>query len=442
MKISTFATFLLTAGPAVVARPHRVRGRRLQQLVGFGGEPNPSRLPLGPCQGDCDSDADCQQGLVCFQRAAPPPGGAWPEVPGCIGGSQFTAKTDFCIFPILPAEESPPPTIAPTYSPTESPSDVPSLAPSEKPTAFPTKDGATAAPSTPTPTNGPTTETPSTAPSWNAYWDLPEADFVGDGLPSSGLSLGLCQGDCDVDEDCLDELVCYQRRFDEPIPWCRGNALNSVDYCVKPPPTVEEVPPATMSPTTMATAAPTDMVVALQTVGDEPEMPLGICQGDCDTNDDCLDDLICFQRDHVEPVPGCVGTGSVSYDYCIIDPYATASPTMDPNSTPAPSEPITMSPTTTMTDAPTTNTNTGAPTNWDPLVISAFEPPTASPTFQPLLATVDKDSDGPLGLCEGKCKTDDDCEGDLICLDRDSEDEVPGCGGSPHKGDDYCIYPL
>jgi hypothetical protein len=58
----------------------------------------------------------------------------------------------------------------------------------------------------------------------------------------------------------------------------------------------------------------------LQTVADEPEMPLGLCQGDCDSDEDCLDELVCFQRDYLERVPGCSGQGTPSYDYCIAGP--------------------------------------------------------------------------------------------------------------------------
>ena len=30
--------------------------------------------------------------------------------------------------------------------------------------------------------------------------------------------------------------------------------------------------------------------------------------------------MICFQRDYLEPVPGCFGQGNASFDYCIEDP--------------------------------------------------------------------------------------------------------------------------
>eukprot|EP00980_Cylindrotheca_fusiformis_P025226 scaffold13293_cov120-Cylindrotheca_fusiformis.AAC.10 len=49
------------------------------------------QFPLSLCQGDCDSDVDCQDGLQCFQRI----GGM--DVPGCSGGRRDTSATDYCI---------------------------------------------------------------------------------------------------------------------------------------------------------------------------------------------------------------------------------------------------------------------------------------------------------------------------------------------------------
>eukprot|EP00980_Cylindrotheca_fusiformis_P021855 scaffold8694_cov135-Cylindrotheca_fusiformis.AAC.2 len=42
--------------------------------------------------GDCDSDNDCESGLICFQR------GAYESVPGCSGGSSDGSLSDYCIF--------------------------------------------------------------------------------------------------------------------------------------------------------------------------------------------------------------------------------------------------------------------------------------------------------------------------------------------------------
>jgi len=45
--------------------------------------------------------------------------------------------------------------------------------------------------------------------------------------------------------------------------------------------------------------------------------PLSECQGDCDRNSDCADEMVCFQRDGHTSVPGCSGRGVKNFDYCI-----------------------------------------------------------------------------------------------------------------------------
>ena len=68
--------------------------------------------------------------------------------------------------------------------------------------------------------------------------------------------------------------------------------------------------------------APTEELVII--VGDdgEPEdiFPLSVCQGDCDDDDECADDLQCFNRDDLEEVIGCIGDGESGRDYCYIPP--------------------------------------------------------------------------------------------------------------------------
>ena len=57
--------------------------------------------------------------------------------------------------------------------------------------------------------------------------------------------------------------------------------------------------------------------------------PFGECKGDCDNDEDCAGDLVCYQRGRNEAVPGCSGgelIGSL-FDYCI-HPISTSSPTV------------------------------------------------------------------------------------------------------------------
>jgi len=62
--------------------------------VGNNGSPG-SLFPLKACQGDCDSDSDCEEGLQCFQRRE----GDTNPIPGCEGS--FEASTDYCFYPGL-----------------------------------------------------------------------------------------------------------------------------------------------------------------------------------------------------------------------------------------------------------------------------------------------------------------------------------------------------
>ena len=49
---------------------------------------------------------------------------------------------------------------------------------------------------------------------------------------------------------------------------------------------------------------------------------------------------------------------------------------------------------------------------------------------------------GPFGKCRGDCDSDEDCQGSLICLERDGvENNVPGCGGLATLDVDYCVSP-
>lgn len=41
-----------------------------------------------------------------------------------------------------------------------------------------------------------------------------------------------------------------------------------------------------------------------------------MCEGDCDSDEDCGALLVCFQRTDTELIPGCVGAGVEGWDYC------------------------------------------------------------------------------------------------------------------------------
>jgi len=111
--------------------------------------PNFSDLPLQRCQGDCDRDSDCADGLICYER---PRGDT--SIPGCFGVS--VTRTDFCVDlnwsqSSFASDLTSDPTTRPTSTPSQStsstpsqretldPTSLPSILPSLSPTHIPTE---------------------------------------------------------------------------------------------------------------------------------------------------------------------------------------------------------------------------------------------------------------------------------------------------------------
>lgn len=62
-------------------------------------DPIPDEVfPFGLCAGDCNRDADCAEGLVCYQRGANDP------VPYCYDGENDATRTDYCTYPTFTGE--------------------------------------------------------------------------------------------------------------------------------------------------------------------------------------------------------------------------------------------------------------------------------------------------------------------------------------------------
>ena len=68
---------------------------RGSEPAGLGTRAEPGDL-LGMCQGDCDADWECGDGMYCFQRSG------FTEVPGCSG--QGKQNWDYCTFERKPTE--------------------------------------------------------------------------------------------------------------------------------------------------------------------------------------------------------------------------------------------------------------------------------------------------------------------------------------------------
>ena len=143
--------------------------------------------------------------------------------------------------------------------------------------------------------------------------------------------------------------------------------------------------PATPAPTSSPTNAPTEtstLVVTGNNGVPDTAFPLGKCEGDCDRDSDCSGNLKCFQRNGLESVPGCEGEGENGKDYCFEVPVSYL----------------------------WEMGNNGSPSD-------AF----------------------PLAVCQGDCDNDNECQDGLICMQRNGNEEVPGCAGTAKKYTDYCI---
>ena len=129
-------------------------------------------------------------------------------------------------------------------------------------------------------------------------------------LVSNGRAgLGLCEGDCDSDADCVGDLRCFHTTSanpDQPVPGCNGRAGDSNDFCYDPD------------------AA--GITFTAELVSDD-EGKLRECEADCDHDGECSAGLICWQSDanKVVSVPGCLGTTNGEADYCI-DPSKALCP--------------------------------------------------------------------------------------------------------------------
>ena len=108
--VPTLALLALIAAVLVEGRIGTITNKRdLRELQVVAGTTPDAELPpltnvfpLTRCQGDCDYDSDCEDGLTCFQRSSQDP------VPGCQdGGEGFFSSVDYCILPIEEPTEVP-----------------------------------------------------------------------------------------------------------------------------------------------------------------------------------------------------------------------------------------------------------------------------------------------------------------------------------------------
>ena len=301
---------------------------------------------------------------------------------------------------------------SPSFSPSVSITPSASSSPSEHPKEYPTNEPST--------TNAPSMSSspsfsPSASPSFEDYLVLVNWD------PFAPLEH--CQGDCDKDEDCEENMVCY---FDPTgsgiVPGCGPNYgldYQIANFCIY---RVTEVP--SQAPSQYQTERPTKKPSVslspsfsdnLDLVGWDPVDPLEHCQGDCDKDEDCAGNMVCyFDTTGSGSAPGCGPNYGLDYqiaNFCVY--RVTEVPSLTPSQHP--------------TDHPTK----------EPSV-------SLSPSFSDNLDLVGWDPVDPLEHCQGDCDNDEDCAGGMVCYsDPTGSGYVPGCG--PNYGWDYqianfCVY--
>ena len=140
---------------------------------------------------------------------------------------------------------------------------------------------------------------------------------------SSDGTMSVCEGDCDSDDDCTGDLLCFLRSDSTAVPGCESGGdgdISGYDYCFD-----REI-----------------YNTALLNHGSSgsSDGTMGLCEGDCDSDDDCTGDLQCFFRDDTTPVPGCLTGGDADesdYDFCYNASDATGAPSALPTTSSAPS---------------------------------------------------------------------------------------------------------
>ena len=155
----------------------------------------------------------------------------------------------------------------------------------------------------------PTTDHPTFAPS-DSTSDIQLKD-IGDCTPTNPC--GPCTGDCDTYADCEGTLECYHRAYNEAVPSCSGGeSLDNRKYNVfRPFFGSEQVFNA-------CPFAGRDFCIPPEYInrphvqdrgwnGCSASSPCAHCFGDCDEDDECAGNLVCYKRGPGEAVPSCRG---------------------------------------------------------------------------------------------------------------------------------------
>lgn len=265
------------------------------------------------------------------------------------------------------------------------------------------------------------TPTLSTSPMFILLYVLLAKDVVNIATnPISSLSE--CEGDCDNDANCVSPLLCWQRSAGEDLPpGCTGYPKYHYDYCYDPS-------------------------KVLSDYGKSPSAKLDKCEGDCDSDNDCLNGLKCWQRDTGEGIPpGCGGDPKEDYDYCYSpEGRSLKSISVDPSGKLAICE----------GDCDYDSDCEGGLFCWQrdqgshegvaiPSGCYGNSLESWDYCYEPqggyVIQSIATGPQQQLPICAGDCDNDGDCIGDLFCFHRHADEDVPGCNGAAPHHWDYCV---
>jgi len=184
-------------------------------------------------------------------------------------------------------------------------------------------------------------------------------------------------------------------------------------------------------------------------VGNPPSRQLRECEGDCDSDNDCVGSKLCWQRDKGDAYPpGCYGNSFGKGDYC----YAPSGKRL---------KRIAHNPRGKLGECEgdcdsDSDCNTGLfcwhrgstggdqgraipPGCYGDSSISDWDY-CYRPIGSNVLQSIALKPQRKLPLCAGDCDQDSDCMGDLTCFQRNNHGRIPyGCSGIAKGGWDYCV---
>ena len=192
--------------------------------LGFSGSEKAQDGELRLCEGDCDSDSECGEGLKCFQRYGD------EDVPGCPGEAKN--RWDYCVkeeallnVGFYPNSEGRNPRdgeLRLCDGDCDNDSECGEGLRCYQRGQYETQD------------------VPGCFGEPEMGWDycvqeaILNTGFVDTGDNPRDGELRLCEGDCDSDSECGNGLECYQRdRYEtQDVPGCVGEPEMGWDYCV------------------------------------------------------------------------------------------------------------------------------------------------------------------------------------------------------------------